>query len=109
MSRSAFAVKFKRLVGETPLEYLTNWRMHKATALLRNGDKKLADVARTVGHDSDAAFSKAFRRTFGVPPGDYERTADVESVTSPRWVRDPQFLHLVTRSTRRSVQAETVL
>jgi len=40
MSRSAFAVRFKGLVGETPLEYLTSWRMHKATALLQQGDKK---------------------------------------------------------------------
>jgi AraC-like DNA-binding protein len=39
MSRSAFAAKFKELVGETPLEYLTNWRMHKATALLRKGEE----------------------------------------------------------------------
>jgi AraC-like DNA-binding protein len=59
MFRFAFAVKFKGLVGETPLEYLTNWRMHKDTALLRNGDKKLADVARTVGYDSDAVASDA--------------------------------------------------
>jgi AraC-like DNA-binding protein len=78
MSRSAFAVKFKELVGETPLEYLTNWRMHKATALLRKGDKKLVDVAKTVGYHSDAAFSKAFKRTFGVAPREYERTASVE-------------------------------
>jgi transcriptional regulator GlxA family with amidase domain len=77
MSRSAFAVKFKELVGETPLEYLTNWRMHKATALLRKGDKKLLEVAKAVGYDSDAAFSKAFKRTFGVAPREYERHVDM--------------------------------
>jgi AraC-like DNA-binding protein len=74
MSRSAFAVKFKELVGETPLEYLTNWRMHKATALLRKGDRKLFEVAKSVGYDSDAAFSKAFKRTFGLAPREYERS-----------------------------------
>jgi AraC-like DNA-binding protein len=68
MSRSAFAVRFKSLVGETPLEYLTGWRMQKATGLLQKGDKKLFDVARAVGYDSDAAFSKAFKRVFGVAP-----------------------------------------
>ncbi len=77
MSRSAFALRFKKLVGETPLEYLTNWRMHKATALLRNGDKKLSEVAKAVGYDSDSAFSKAFKRGFGVAPREYERIASV--------------------------------
>jgi AraC-like DNA-binding protein len=78
MSRSAFALKFKELVGETPLEYLTNWRMHKATAFLRKSDKKLFEVAKAVGYDSDAAFSKAFKRVFGVAPREYERNARVQ-------------------------------
>ena len=78
MSRSAFALRFKELVGETPLEYLTNWRMHKATALLRKGDRKLFEVAKAVGYDSDAALSKAFKRVFGVAPREYERNARVQ-------------------------------
>jgi hypothetical protein len=52
MSRSAFAVRFKDLVGETPLEYLTGWRMRKATGLLQKGDKKLFEVAKSVGYGS---------------------------------------------------------
>lgn len=75
MSRSGFALRFKELVGETPLEYLTKWRMQKATSFLRNGDKKLFEVAKAVGYDSDAAFSKAFKRNFGVAPREYERNA----------------------------------
>lgn len=75
MSRSAFAMRFKGLVGETPLEYLTSWRMQKATALLQKGDKKLFAVAKSVGYDSDAAFSKAFKRIFGVAPRAYRRRA----------------------------------
>jgi len=75
MSRSAFAVRFKELVGETPLEYLTSWRMQKATGLLHKGDKKLFEVAKSVGYDSDAAFSKAFKRVFGVAPREYRRNA----------------------------------
>jgi AraC-like DNA-binding protein len=75
MSRSAFAVRFKDLVGETPLEYLTSWRMQKATGLLQKGDQKLFEVARSVGYDSDAAFSKAFKRVFGVAPRAYGRNA----------------------------------
>src|SRR5712672_1308826 len=72
-SRSAFAVRFKHLLGETPLEYLTSWRMQKATGLLQKGDQKLFEVAKSVGYDSDAAFSKAFKRTFGVGPRAYRR------------------------------------
>jgi len=73
MSRSAFAVRFKELMGETPLEYLTNWRMYKATGLLRDDHRKLFEVAKSVGYDSDAAFSKTFKRVLGVAPGAYRR------------------------------------
>jgi AraC-like DNA-binding protein len=79
MSRSAFAVRFKDLVGETPMEYLTNWRMQKATALLHQGEKKLFEVAKSVGYDSDAAFSKAFKRMVGVAPRQYRRSATMPS------------------------------
>jgi len=75
MSRSAFAVRFKGLVGETPLEYLTGWRMQKAMQLLQQRDQKLADVARSVGYESDAAFSKAFKRVVGANPSQYLKRA----------------------------------
>lgn len=75
MSRSAFAMRFKEMVGETPLEYLTTWRMQKAASLLRNGDKKLIDVARSVGYDSHAAFSKAFKRVVHVAPRQFRESS----------------------------------
>ena len=71
MSRSAFAARFKELLGQTPLEYVTEWRMQKAMQLLQQRDKKLIDVARSVGYGSDAAFSKAFKRVVGANPGEY--------------------------------------
>ncbi|MGD0942512.1 MAG: AraC family transcriptional regulator [Terracidiphilus sp.] len=71
MSRSAFAARFKELLGQTPLEYVTEWRMQKAIHLLEQRDKKLIDVARLVGYESDAAFSKAFKRVVGANPGEY--------------------------------------
>jgi AraC-like DNA-binding protein len=71
MSRSAFAARFKELLGQTPLEYVTEWRMQKAMQLLQLRDKKLVDVARSVGYESDAAFSKAFKRVVGANPGEY--------------------------------------
>ena len=71
MSRSAFAARFKEIVGQTPLEYVTEWRMQKAIRLLERRNKKLPDVARSVGYESDAAFSKAFKRIVGANPGEY--------------------------------------
>ena len=71
MSRSAFAARFKEILGQTPLEYVTEWRMQKAIQLLEQREKKLIDVARLVGYESDAAFSKAFKRVVGANPGEY--------------------------------------
>ncbi|HYZ85144.1 MAG TPA: AraC family transcriptional regulator, partial [Bryobacteraceae bacterium] len=71
MSRSAFAARFKELLGQSPIDYVTEWRMQKSLQLLRQKDKKLVDVARSVGYESDAGFNKAFRRVLGVTPGEY--------------------------------------
>jgi AraC-like DNA-binding protein len=73
MSRSAFALRFKQLLGQAPLEYVTEWRMQKAVQLLQERDKKLFEVAKSVGYESDAAFSKAFKRVLGVTPGEHRR------------------------------------
>jgi AraC-like DNA-binding protein len=69
MSRSAFAYKFKNVVGETPLEYLTRWRMQKAAGLIRRGNLSLSDICTNVGYDSEAAFNRMFKRTTGMTPG----------------------------------------
>jgi AraC-like DNA-binding protein len=73
MSRSAFAVRFKELLGQTPLEYVTEWRMQKAIPLLLKDDKKLVEVAQSIGYESDAAFSKAFKGVVGVAPRAYRQ------------------------------------
>lgn len=74
MSRSAFALRFKELMHEAPMEYLTRWRMYRGSDLLRASDRKLADVAQAVGYDSDGAFHRAFKRVLGVAPGEYRRS-----------------------------------
>ncbi len=74
MSRSAFAARFVQLVGEPPLQYVTRWRMQKASGILRDGHASLAEVAARVGYESEAAFSKAFKRAVGSTPGAYRRS-----------------------------------
>jgi AraC-like DNA-binding protein len=75
MSRSRFAARFTALVGEPPLTYLSRWRLETAAGLLQDGALGLAEVAARIGYESEAAFSKAFRRRFGAPPGAYRRRA----------------------------------
>lgn len=67
-SRSVLAERFARLVGTTPMQYLMQWRMLLATNLLARSDAPLASIAQDVGYQTDTAFSRAFRREFGVPP-----------------------------------------
>ena len=74
MSRSAFSARFKELVGEAPMAYVTRWRMQLAVTWLQESEAKLADLPRRLGYSSDAAFSRAFKRTIGVPPGSVGRT-----------------------------------
>ena len=76
MSRSAFAARFAQLVEEPPLTYLTRWRMQKASRLLETSPAGVAEVAKRVGYDAEAAFSKAFKRWIGVAPGAYRRRAE---------------------------------
>lgn len=68
MSRSAFAARFRELVGETPVQYLTRWRMHTALTWLTEGEFTVAELAGKLGYNSEAAFSRAFKRVIGSAP-----------------------------------------
>ncbi|GHO96167.1 AraC family transcriptional regulator [Reticulibacter mediterranei] len=72
LSRSAFSARFTQLVGEPPVKYLTRWRMHVATRLLKN-EVSMDRIARQLGYDSEAAFRKAFKREVGIPPARYRQ------------------------------------
>ncbi len=72
-SRSAFAAAFSRTLGQTPLAYLTQWRMTLATALLRETRLGIAAVAQRVGYRNPYAFATAFKRTTGVAPSTVRR------------------------------------
>jgi AraC-like DNA-binding protein len=74
MSRSTFAQRFRETVGETPMEYLTRWRMLLAGDRLINSRDALAETAFSVGYESESAFSTAFKRVMGVSPRQYGRS-----------------------------------
>jgi AraC-like DNA-binding protein len=71
LSRSAFAERFTQFVGHPPMQYLANWRMQLATNYLRSGTESVAAVANRVGYDSEAAFSRAFKKALGTPPSEW--------------------------------------
>jgi len=68
MSRTAFALRFKSKVGQTPMEYLTRWRMLLADERLRHSREPVSAVARSLGYTSESAFSTAFKRVMGAAP-----------------------------------------
>jgi len=72
MSRSAFAARFRALVGDTPLNHLIQWRMVRAASMIREQRScTLAAIAAAVGYASESAFGKTFRRVIGMSPGKY--------------------------------------
>lgn len=71
MSRSAFALRFKQLVGAAPMEYLARCRIQQATRLLNESSMPISQIADVIGYDSEASFSKAFKRHIGIPPGQF--------------------------------------
>jgi AraC-like DNA-binding protein len=73
MSRTAFSIRFTQLAGMPPLAYVTKWRMLKASDILRQGQASISEIATHVGYESEASFSKAFKREIGVAPGMYRR------------------------------------
>ncbi len=74
-SRSVFASRFKDALGVPPMQYVTDWRLQKARQLLRENQNALAEVGLAVGYQSEFAFAKAFKRHFGIPPGQYRQSA----------------------------------
>jgi AraC-like DNA-binding protein len=73
LSRAAFAKRFKDLVGEAPLTYLTRWRMTLAAQLLEASDLPLAEVAARIGYSTEYSFAAAFKREYGISPGRFRR------------------------------------
>jgi len=72
-SRSVLAERFQSLVGTSPMQYLTQWRMMLAANLLARSNTPLARIAEDVGYQTDTAFIRAFRREYGMPPAAWRR------------------------------------
>lgn len=83
ISRSAFAKRFVELVGEAPMQYLAEWRMHLAKRLLRESTHALAEIASRVGYESEASFNRAFSRLVGTPPGTWRQTKGLGDAPEP--------------------------
>jgi transcriptional regulator GlxA family with amidase domain len=73
VSRSALVARFTRYLVDPPMTYLTGWRLRLAAQALTATPKGVADIAVEVGYESEAAFNRAFKRQFGMPPARYRR------------------------------------
>ena len=74
MSRSALAERFTSLVGESPIQYLTKLRLAAAAHELSTGKQPVGKIAERAGYESEASFSRAFKRQYGAPPATWRRT-----------------------------------
>ena len=84
-SRSVLAERFQQLVGTSPMQYLTQWRMLLAANLLSRSNAPLARIAEDVGYQTDTAFSRAFRREYGAPPAAWrKRQSSREVAPAPK-------------------------
>ena len=79
LSRSALHERFAELVGQPPMQYLAQWRMQVASRLLLESTMNVASIALETGYDSEAAFSRAFKRLVGVPPATWRRQRTTHS------------------------------
>ncbi|MGC1953560.1 MAG: AraC family transcriptional regulator, partial [Gammaproteobacteria bacterium] len=75
LSRSALHERFMQFLAQPPMHYLANWRIQVGSRLLRETKRNVASIALDVGYESEAAFSRAFKRLVGLPPGTWRRTA----------------------------------
>jgi AraC-like DNA-binding protein len=79
VSRSSLAARFADLVGETPMSYLRQWRFEVARNWLRDTDQTQAEIAEQLGYESEASFSRAFKKATGQTPGSVRREAAAEN------------------------------
>ena len=90
ISRSVLAERFRRYLSQTPMAYLTHWRLQLGAQMLKSTSSSVAQVAAEVGYESEPSFNRAFKREFGLPPARFRnesksiRTKDVDPRATPR-------------------------
>jgi AraC-like DNA-binding protein len=89
MSRSAFAQRFRALVGLPPVDYLVRWRVHSAARALRSSDRTVASVATEFGYTSESSFSNTFKRVTGHPPARHRHLTPITEAR-PEAGEDPR-------------------
>jgi AraC-like DNA-binding protein len=82
VSRSGLTEKFARYLGQAPMTYLTEWRLELGAEALRSTSRSVQRVALDVGYESEAAFNRAFKRRFQVPPAKYRREAREQAASA---------------------------
>jgi AraC family transcriptional regulator, alkane utilization regulator len=107
MSRAALAKRFVDLVGRSPIQYISDWRMHLARNLLRESTLSLAEIGTRLGYQSEAAFSRAFRREVGLPPAGWRHAnnhstplQEEAEVSAPATSQDTIRMSRATREDR---------
>ena len=79
MSRSSFAARFNEVLGQTPADYVRHWKMHLASNWLRNGEATVSQAGQRLGYESEAAFSRAFKRVMGITAVEAKKSPAVSS------------------------------
>lgn len=83
LSRSVLAERFMQFVGIPPMQYLAKWRMQIAAELLTGSNVNVGTIAAQIGYESEAAFSRAFKKMIGVPPSAWRRTILEDRAAGP--------------------------
>lgn len=87
LSRTRFAERFRHFLGESPIAYLTNWRLKLGAEILQSTEDSVAEVAAAVGYGSEAAFNRAFKRGFDCPPARFRRQRNAPAAQRPQQSR----------------------
>ena len=95
ISRSVLAERFRRYLSETPIAYLTRWRLQLSAQLLTSTSQSVAEIAAEVGYESEPSFNRAFKREFGLPPARFR--------SQSRLARGPVGLRVETKDRRRLI------
>ncbi|MBV9339524.1 MAG: helix-turn-helix transcriptional regulator, partial [Acidobacteria bacterium] len=84
LSRTRLAERFRHFLGESPMAYLTKWRLKLGAEILHSTENSVAEIAAAVGYGSEAAFNRAFKREFDCPPAQFRRKRNMSSAPRSR-------------------------